>query len=238
MVVMVVLMAACSADNRWDCVTGMGTIQTEVRELPVFHSIYTQNRIDLEYRYASTHRAEVIFGENLLDQILTDVVDGELRLDNMARCNWVRDLSIKPKVVIYAPEFARLENRGNGHIHFVDTLRVDHFEYEDYEANGSVELLLRSNFARIAQHTGRTALVAHGMSDTVGAYSAGSGRLDASGLFSSHTLVNNSSIQPMKVNADGYLFVFIGLRGNVCYSGQPTLIDLDRQGEGNLLPCD
>lgn len=232
-----ILLSACAEENRWDCFTGMGDVQSEMRSLPAFESIYTQDRIDLEYRFDSAWFIEVTFGENLLDHIHTEVVNGQLRLQNTATCNWVRDLSIKPSVVLHAPHFSHIENRGTGHIDFLDTLRVSTFTYEEYEANGEVNLLLYCDESSIELHTGRCKVQVSGLSGLSQIYSAGVGQLDAERLLSAITLVNNSSPQPMRVHSDGYLYAFIGRQGSICYAGNPSQIEVEREGSGALTAC-
>ncbi len=236
-VLIALLFSACAEENRWDCFTGMGDIQSEVRILPPFESIYTQDRIDLEYRFDSAYFIEITFGENLLEHIQTEVIDGQLRLENTAKCNWVRDLSIKPSVVLYAPHFSHIENRGTGHIDFLDTLNVASFTYEEYEANGAVNLLLNCAESNILLHTGRCNVQVLGRSETSNLYSSGVGQMNASGLLSATALVNNSSPQPMRVHSNGYLFAFIGRQGSICYTGSPDLIEVEREGSGALSAC-
>lgn len=229
--------AGCAKENRWDCVTGMGDMGTESRSLAPFASVYTQDRIDVDYRYDSLYRAEVRFGENLLKHIETEVVDGELRLQNTATCNWVRDLSTYPKVTLYAPAFSHLENRGNGDILFMDTLRSAQFHYTSYDSNGKVDLLLRCSEVEIVKHTGHCDLEVRGVTDLAQLYNAGVGRLEARRLRSPNTLVNNSSFQDMGVYSSGYLYVTLSRQGNVCYSGEPDLIEKEISGSGQVRAC-
>jgi hypothetical protein len=233
----ILLISGCAKDNRWDCFTGMGDMHTEVRELPAFDAIFTEDRIDFEYRYDSNYRIEVTFGENLLEHIHTEVVGNELRLGNDARCNWVRDLSKLPSVTLYAPHFSRFENRGNGEVVFKDTLRSSYFIYEEFEGNGDVSLLLHCDEVDIFQHTGRCRVLAKGQSDLVRMYSSGVGQLDGSALLSTSTLVNNSSFQDIRVNSSGYLFALITKQGDVCYTGSPTTLDINAEGSGQVIQC-
>jgi hypothetical protein len=231
-----VLLAACEKDNRWDCVKSLGDEQTEVRPLPPFTAVYIEHKIDLTYRYAEEYRIEVTFGENILPHLETEVRDGALYITNNARCNWVRDLTVKPEMVLYAPSFSYMENRSSGHITFVDTLHSDIFTYEEWNANGQNQLLIHSGRANIYKHTGSTLLVVNGVADTAAVYSASTGKLNTSGLISSYVNCNNSSIQDIVLYSSGYLFAIVYERGNILYTGNPTQIEQVLNGSGMVKP--
>lgn len=232
------LLTACEKENRSDCFTSAGEDATEVRQLPAFDAVYTEDRVNLEFRNHTEYKAEVTFGENIVKHIRTEVVNGELRIGNNARCNWVRDLGEKPSAVIYAPGFSKFENRGSGDILFSDTLRTNRFLYEEYEANGKVNMLVAAEEVELLIHTGRTELTISGRAASASLYTAGQGRLNGSGLRAQIALVNNSSFQDMQVNVAEYLYTYIGERGNVCYFGNPGTIDADIEGSGILRSCE
>lgn len=232
------LLTSCEKENRNDCVTSAGDETVDVRHLPPFDAVFVEDRVDLEFRHDSAFRVEVTFGKNILKHIRTEVVNGELLIGNRARCNWVRDLSTRPSAVIYAPGFSRFENHGTGNIHFRDSLRTDRFLYEEYNTNGIVDLLIAANEVEVLVHTGRTELSLCGRAGTASLYTGGQGRFDASQFEANVALVNNSSFQDMRVRASEYLYTFIGERGDVCYFGNPEVIESELTGSGVLLPCD
>ncbi len=231
------LLSSCEKDNRWDCVKSLGDNKTEVRSLPPFTALYTDDKIDITYRYAEDFAAEVTFGENILPHIETVVRNGALYITNNARCNWVRDLSVKPLIILYAPTFSYMENRGTGHITFEDTLHAETFLYEEWQANGEVQLLLKTTAsASIFKHTGSTALNVCGIAAQASIYNASTGKLNATCLQSNYVECNNSSIQDLQVYSSGYLFAIIYERGNVLYSGNPTQIEQVLVGTGRVKP--
>lgn len=234
----VLILIGCARENREDCFTSTGSENTEVRVMPPFTSILAEDRVNITVRRDSAFYAEVIHGENMLQHVHTEVRDGELQIGYGARCNWVRDLGRRPLVVISAPSFARFENRGTGDINFADSLRTAHFTYEEYTANGKVNILLDTESAEILQHTGRTDLRISGRTESAGLYSAGQGKFDASELRARFANVNNSTFQDMRVRAAEYLYAFIGERGNICYFGDPDLIEREISGSGTVAPCE
>lgn len=230
------LCLGCAKDNQWDCFTSYGDNTTELRTLTPFTGIYTDDKIDIVYRYSPNYVAEVSFGDKVIKHIETSVKSGSLRITNNAKCNWVRDLSKKPKVIVYAPTIELLENYGVGDIVFEDTVRTDHFTYDQWNSNGSVDLLLKVSVARIIINTGVSDIAVIGSADESRLYSASSGKIDASRLISDVTLVNNSSTQDIKVYTGSYLFGKITKSGYIRYAGNPVTIDRDITGTGSIVP--
>jgi hypothetical protein len=230
------LFFGCAKDNRWDCFTSYGHKKTEVRQLSEFSAIFLSDRIDMEYYQADDYRVEVVFGDNVIKHINTEVKDGELRISNDATCNWVRDLSKHPLVKVFAPSFTYIENRSAGDITFRDTLEAVDFKYEQWESNGVASLLVENETTEIVMHVGFCEVEARGISEQVGLYSAAVGELDASNLITPVTLANNSSIQPMRLYASDYLYAEINARGDIRYAGEPQAIETAGAGTGNLTP--
>jgi hypothetical protein len=230
------LVLGCEKENRWDCFTSFGEEVTEYRPMEPFSVLITDSDIDIEYRYSEEYGAEVTFGDNVIKHIETQWTSGELLLTNAAKCNWVRDLSKKPKIVVYAPNLEKLENRGVGDIVFRDTLFAEAFTYEQWNANGAVKLLLNGQVVRLLLNSGITETQVSGYTDEARIYSSCGSKIYAEGLESPLTLVNNSSTQPMQVYSDSYLFARIGNRGDIRYAGNPDQIDQDISGTGQVLP--
>jgi len=232
----VFLLLGCAKENRWDCFKSSGDEVTENRGLSAFNSIYVEDRIDVIFKVDSVYRAEVKFGENIIHHIETDVSDGSLSISNNATCNWVRDLSKRPEVTIYAPEISQLENRCSGDITFADTLKTESFAYDQWECNGNAKLLIISNFTRITMHVGHCDVSVSGQTESAEFYSAAVGRLRARNFISPVTLSNNSSIQDMELYASGYLYAEINESGSILYSGEPETVDIEINGEGSVEP--
>jgi hypothetical protein len=228
--------AACGKENRWDCFKSYGDKTTEIRTPGEFDSIFLESNIDVEYLYSTDFRIEVVFGDNIIGHIKTDVENGELKISNETTCNWVRDLSKRPLVKIYAPTLSYMENRCSGDITFIDTLRSDEFIYDQWECNGVANILVDNDRTVIKMHVGYCDVTISGQTDQAEFYSASVGRLGARNLISPITLSNNTSIQDMEVYAADYLYAEINLNGDIRYAGEPEEIDENISGSGILSP--
>ncbi len=228
--------AGCAKENRWDCFKSYGEKTTDSRVLGEFDSVFLESNLDVEYRYSTDFRVEVVFGDNIIEHIKTKVENRELKISNETTCNWVRDLSKRPLVKIYAPTLSYMENRCSGDITFVDTLRSDEFMYEQWECNGVANFLVKNELTAIIMHVGYCDVAVSGFTSQAELYSASVGRLRARNLISPVTLSNNSSIQDMELYAADYLYAEINLNGDIKYAGEPEVIDENISGEGKLSP--
>ncbi len=231
----ILLLWACSKDEA-GCFTSYGDTVTEIRTLDPFDAIYLEGRIDVDYRFDSTYRAEVVFGDNLIAQIKTDQSGSALYVSNETKCNGLRDPGKVPKITIYAPKFSYMENQLSGDLTFRDTLRAPVFKYEQWQSNGEITLVLVTDTARIFAHVGYTHILAVGLTDVAELYTGSSGPLDALGLIARVVLSNNSSVQDLTLYADEYLFGYIGRSGSIRYAGDPEMVETNVVGTGNVEP--
>ncbi|MCZ4409315.1 DUF2807 domain-containing protein [Cryomorphaceae bacterium 1068] len=233
---LLLITASCGKENRWDCFKSYGDKTTETRTLGEFDSVFLESNIDVEYHYSTDYLIEVVFGDNIIEHIKTDVEDGELKISNETTCNWVRDLSKRPLAKIYAPTLAYMENRCSGDITFVDTLYSDEFIYEQWESNGVANFLVENDLTIVKMHVGYCDVTISGNTGQAEFYSASVGRLRARNLISPITLSNNTSIQDMELYAADYLYAEINLNGDIRYAGEPEEIDENISGSGMLSP--
>jgi hypothetical protein len=231
-----ILLVSCKSEEGWDCTKPYGEKITELRFPGVFHSLDTEGEMDVEYRYSDSAYVNVVSGDNIINRITTEVRDSVLYLRNEESCKWVRDLSRRPKVIVLSPTLKRMQNRSIGDIDFRDTLKSPEFLYEQYDAGGTVNMLLDCPDAFIYMHTGPTALTVKGKAGTAELYSATSGKLMAENFIVNVALVNNTSIQPITCYAVDYLYAGINLSGDILYRGNPGQIDTFLNGSGKLKP--
>ncbi len=229
-------LGGCDKDSGSDCSRSFGSFITEPRELGNFDRVEMEGRVDVDYRFAPTPSVEVYFGENLIEEVSTEVANGLLKIENKTECNWLRDLSKVPRVTVYAPTLAEWVNRASGDITFGDSLSSPDFTYQQWESNGMVKLLLNTGTAKIYCHVGFTELTANGRTQNAELFNGGVGKFNATGLIAQDVSINNSSLQDLFCTAENYLYAAIYANGNVRYRGQPTTIETNLQGSGRVRP--
>lgn len=229
---------SCNKEKAPDCFQKAGEVKTISRSMEAFHAIELRDYITLELADSSDYGVVITGPSNLLPEIITEVKNGKLLIENQNTCNFVRSYRNKIVVRIYAPDFPDIQNFGTGDIRTVGVLEMPVFKLENRNAAGEIRLTLDTDTAIIASHTGVCDVIAEGKSQITQIFNQGVGYIDARKLHTTDAFVNNSSINDVYVNTNGYFFALIEFSGNVYYTGTPNHIDQSVRGEGRLMPLD
>ncbi len=232
------LLLACNKERAPDCLQQAGKYETEVRTIASFDRIELHDYIQIELYDSTETFVEITAPRNLIPEIITDVKDGKLLVENKNTCNFVRSYKNKITVRIYAPCFGTIENYGTGNISCINTIACSYFMIENQHAAGIIALALNVDSVAILSHTGVSDVVCIGQSTKTTLFNQGYGYIDARNLTSTDTFVNNSSLNDVYANCNGYLFAYIKYSGNIYYNGTPTFIDKEIKGTGALLHLD
>lgn len=230
------LLCACAPEHMDDCFTSMGPQRTEQRSVGDFSAIHLSGRVDLVLHQdtLSAPTITVEAGRNIMEHLRTEVVDGELRVDNSIRCNWVRGMKQRPLVRITLPRLERFTYSGLGDVEVVGKLRMPSFRFEQHEGQGTVRMTLESDTCWFGLHTGVGDVVLAGRTHTAYLYAANFGRVDARALEARQVLLNNSGGSDMHCHASDGLYAILTNAGDVYYRGDPPVVQADVSGSGRL----
>ncbi len=229
---------SCNKENAPDCIQSAGEFTTIKRSLEEFDVIELRDYLQIELYDTTAYYVEITAPKNLVPDISTEVQDGRLKIVNHNTCNFVRSFKKRITIRIYAPHFEDIQNFGTGDIKSVNTISTSHFKIENRNAAGKIELDLNCDTVTLATHTGVCDIYAKGQSDVTNVFNQGLGIIDAQHLLSNNAFVNNSSINSVYVNTNGYFFALIEFSGNIYYSGIPNHIDRSIRGNGQLIKID
>lgn len=180
-------------------------------------------------------------GENLLQHINIEYISPQrYKVSNENKCNFLRSFKKKVTANIHFKELGFLHFEGSENLTTKDTIKGAEFRMIIRDGAGSVKLLVESGYTSI--------VVSHGFGDfTIAGKSLitflscrTNSFCDATELITGNYLRVNSETQgDMKVNANNInLDAIINRGGNILYSGNPTEIDLEKNGDGNLINID
>lgn len=233
---MILVFASCKKTG--DCFKSTGDTISESRELEPFTSIELNDNVDLFLIADSVHSARVEAGENLIENIKTNVSNGVLTITNQNSCNWVRSLKNEFKVYLSLPHLKQLTCTGSGDVIGQGYLTTDTINIDLVDAYSSVYLDLYATqvFARV--HTGPGDIVLRGNADYCYTYSTGTGFIYSHELSARETWAFNSGAGDIYVNPIDTLRAEINYIGDVFYRGNPGNIKLEDNGEGELIPLD
>lgn len=229
-------LAGCQREQWDDCVTSTGPMRVEERAIGAFTAVDLSDRVDLVLEERAPGSVAVEAGRNLIDQVITEVKDGTLRIRSAMTCNWVR--SFKPRITVHAPVegICRVTLRGTGDVACTDTIRCDYLLLEQWGAEGHAELLLRTTRSDIAMHTGAGSIVLRGRTELLELFSGIMAPIDAGGVVASTVNVNNGGVADIRCYTSGVLNVRIDDAGDVYYGGSPAAISTTISGSGRLIP--
>ena len=79
----------------------VGRIITESRQLPDFKKVYFNDDFNLELVCSDTNYIVITTGENIIDNVTTEVKDGVLTFSNTSTLSWIRPYDYERRVVLY-----------------------------------------------------------------------------------------------------------------------------------------
>jgi len=226
---------SCNKENAPDCFQSAGAYATTERKLAEFFAIELNDYIQYELCDTTFYGVVITAPRNLIPDIETEVNSGKLTIHNRNTCNFVRSFKKKITIRICAPSFSDVQNFSTGDISSVNALRSSKFHIESWDAAGVHRLEVYADTISIGIHTGVCDAVIRGKARDIALFNQGLGTLDARAVNASRAFVNNSSLNDVIVNSTEYLFTAIMSSGNVYYSGSPSSIDTDIQGQGRLI---
>jgi len=229
-----VLFSSCKKENRCDCVKRTGDIITEVRQLPAFDRIFTEQDVDVFITEDTVAEVKVEAGENIVPLIETVVENGQLIIRNKNRCNWTRSYDKPLRVHIKTPGLAYIHSNGSGNIKSVNTITFDSFDVR-IEGAGNIDLevdnsKVTSRIYGIGDLTLRGNTLEHACS--IG----GSAYLYASELNTNYTWVQSYTLGNCYVRTSGLLIYRIDDKGDInCYGTPASVQKVANGGTGQLI---
>ena len=228
-----ILFYSCKKENRCDCIKRTGKIITEVRDLPAFDRIFTEQDVDVYITEDTYSEVKVEAGENIAPLIETVVENGQLIIRNKNRCNWARSYNKPLNVYIKTPGLTYIHSNGSGNIKSLNTITVDSFDVRT-EGAGNIELIV--NNTKVVSHIyGIGDLTLNGFSDQHYASIGGSSFLYSAGLNTNFIFIQSYTTGTCYIKTAGLLMYRIDDKGDVYCSGNPTSVQqVANEGTGKL----
>ena len=92
LIIVLLMLSSCGGEQKDDCITKLGKVVSEQRDVLPFDKLYAEDRIKVFLVQDSINygRIELNGPSNLLNQIESTVTDNQLRLINTNTCNFIR----------------------------------------------------------------------------------------------------------------------------------------------------
>ena len=214
-------------DDGFGCESGHGSMVTEDRALPAYNRITNAIGADISLRQGLDKEFSIIGPANILDNVTTRIIDGELVIDYNG-CFRNADIDI----FITNPEIAAVHNIGSG-----DIYGENHWETEQLDlritGSGKIDAEFTAHIAT-AEITGSGQMDLYGSVDHSAVYVSGSGNIFAFNLETNDQKVRISGSGNCEVFARDILEVEISGSGNVYYKGNPS-VSTNISGSGHVI---
>ena len=235
--ILIAVIIGCSKEQRDDCFTSLGNDITTSRDIESFTQLKVSDRIEVVLSNDSTlqNRIEFTAPENLLPQIKSEVIDGQLQLFNTNTCNFVRSFNYSIKARIYAKEIEEIRIESIATVSTKDTIKIENLDIFNLALSKS-NIVVDAN--QVFVQSGNSAqTILSGKSRVLKGSIEEVSDLDAGALLCEEVLLDTHTPYNCYVNGIKGLFVRIFNSGNIFYKLEPSEykeVNVKR-GSGDLL---
>ncbi len=202
----------------------------ETRDLPSFNYLTVTQSIEVELIKGTKEKAEITSDEVPLDDILTEVSGGRLKIN---LDGWNRSWSGSIKVVLTYRELEGAEVGASAQIFGRDVIEANSF-YAEASSSGRMELNVKCTDLELdVSSSGRLTL--KGQADTQDIEGSSSGYYDGFDLLSKTVKADVSSSGKVNVAVSEELMADVSSSGRVTYKGSPAKLIADQNSSGKVV---
>lgn len=225
-VLLALLLTACSKENAWDCVKTSGPEVTETRSLPPFRELRVYDNMDVLIVQGPEYRVELSAGRNIVKKISSEVTEGVLSLVNTNKCNFVRGYKKRISIRVTLPSVEQVTNFGVGPLSMDPGFRQDKLFVR---AENSGDTYIRGEYEEVNTSShGNGDIYLSGAARRLNIYTFGTNYTRAENFrVSDYIFVSTESIGDVYLNAEnlGLMHYYIYSIGNIYYKGNPQTIE-------------
>lgn len=217
----------------WDNekIKGNGVTTTVTRTTQNYDKIAVQGSFNVELIAAKEGTITINGDENLMEYLITEVVDQELKIYFKKNLNYSYRSTIK--ITVPFEEINEVSLTGSGEMVTKNTINATNFEVK---MTGSGECVLQINAQKtIAKFTGSGNLELSGTTDELEAKTAGSGAMNCFKLASQNVNATVAGSGDLEVNCSNNLIAKVAGSGTIKYSGNPKTTDTKVSGSGEII---
>lgn len=224
----------------------IGKIVTVNRELPDFYEVRLNDDINLVLEHSNTNSIIITTGENIVDQITTEVKDGVLTISNTTTMSWIRPYDYERTATLYYKDITNFVFGASGTLKSTGTYNNEtdnpdgHYRFEVDGGSGDVNLCINNckRFDVVYRYgTSRVNLRGQNNRNLVV-------EKRSYGIFDARDLCADSVAIMSKTPAHSYIWANKSIKanilhhGNVYYKGEPDSISVTygEYAEGKLIP--
>lgn len=235
------LIIACDSEKTGDCFQKSGPIIQQEMIVSSFDKILVNRDIELIIKEGINQSVIIETGNNLINDVIAEVVDGRLTLTDNNTCNYVRDYGIT-KVYVTSPNINEIRSSTQYEISSDGVLSFPSLTVlsEDFAVPGSFNVgdfrlqINNTNFSLVFNNL--SVAYISGQTENLNiTFAAGTCRFEGRDLIAQKIFVSNRSSNDMIVNPQLEIKGKIIGIGNVISVNVPPVIDVEEVYRGQLI---
>lgn len=208
----------------------VGKTVVQQRELAAFSHLAVNDDINVTLVRSDSCFIEITAGENIIDNILTEVRNDTLIISNDNKINWIRTYDYRIAATLYFSDIRTLTFGSCGELHTKNQFNA----YEDTPYvvkidGGSGDIFMKfnnCNSLKVNYDYGTSQLNLYGEGNKfLDIYKKSYGLIHAEDYVADSVAITNNSTGDCYVKANKYLYSLIEHLGNVYYKGEPEIVE-------------
>lgn len=215
-----ILFAGCNQSAQpWE---SFGETVTETRALTNFTAISASHNIQLfiQQDLSKPQSVNITYGKNALKGIISEIINGELILDDRNKAKWLRNLNASPICTLNVHNINKINLDGNARMVCLDTLKTPALNLNI--SSVEIQHLLIHCGQLYGELKNSGFLYASGTATIFSWSCEKGGGLDARALLSDDVYMRHFTIHDVYVNPTKQFEGYVYNTGNLYYFTQPT----------------
>lgn len=238
----IIVFSGCDSEDAGDCFQKSGEILQNEIQVEAFTEIMVFDKIKLFIEQGPEQKVVIETGENLMNEVSAEVMDGRLILMNENRCNLVRDYEIT-KIYVTLPDLTYLRHAGNIPLESIGTLELESLWLvsenqaldPEIHTNGDFNLDLKVENLRITNDNYSNFFLSGSVQNANFFFAAGDGRLEARDLIVQNYEVFHRGTNKLIINPQQSLKGDIYSYGDIISVNKPPVVDVEEHFRGKLI---
>lgn len=236
-----VLISSCDSENSGDCFQKTGSIIQQEFVVEPFAKILVNRDVELIIKEGDIQQVIIETGENLLNDVKVEVLEGKLILTDNNSCNYVRSYGIT-KAYVTSPNITEIRSSTQYDITSDGTLRYPNLVVfsEDFSApesftSGDFRLEIDNNSFNLVFNNLSNCFISGKTTNLNITFAAGTSRFEGEDLIAQNIAIWNRSSNDMIVNPQESLTGKISGTGDVICVNTPPTVEVEEQYTGRLI---
>ncbi|WP_027136992.1 head GIN domain-containing protein [Gaetbulibacter saemankumensis] len=226
------LLSLCLCSCNFDFnsgIRGNGNVLVENRQTnEVFHSIEASEGLDVYVTQSNTYSVTVEADENLQELIITDVIDGTLKIHTKKNIGW----SKSKKVLVSFKDLSKITSTSGSDVYSTNTIKTSQLELKS-TSGSDMSLTVNTNKLNCKSTSGSD-LKLSGKTNYLVAEATSGSDIKAGELIAQSSQVKATSGADITVNSIKKLMANASSGGDIKYLGTPEQIEKHAEVSGSI----